>query len=99
MLSPEGLKLLFCPTETRSQTFQLEARGTKSIVYGQYGRRANKAHSEAPRSTMGKKLCKKIWLWSPYVRPPLHVRQCDQYHVTISRDQFWSSSSSAVFLS
>ena len=41
---PKDWKLLFCPTETRSRTFQLEARGTKSIVYGQYGSRANKAH-------------------------------------------------------
>ena len=36
MLSPEGLKRLFFPTETRSQTFQLQARGTKYTVYGQY---------------------------------------------------------------
>ena len=35
MLSP-GLKTLVFPTETRSQAFQLEVRGTKSIVYGQY---------------------------------------------------------------
>ena len=28
----KGRKLLFCPTETRSQTFQLEARGTRSIT-------------------------------------------------------------------
>ena len=44
MLSPEGLKTLFCPTETRSQTFQLEVQGTKSIVSGQYGHRVNEAH-------------------------------------------------------
>ena len=37
MLSPEGLK-------TPSQTFQLEARGKKSIIYGQYGHHMNKAH-------------------------------------------------------
>ena len=36
---PRDGKLLSLRTETRSQTFQLEARGTKSIVYGQYGRR------------------------------------------------------------
>ena len=28
----KGRKLLFCPTETRSQIFQLEARGTRSIT-------------------------------------------------------------------
>ena len=44
MLSPEGLKGFVLPTETCSQKFQLEARGTKSIVYGQRGRRVNKAH-------------------------------------------------------
>ena len=45
LLSPEGLKTLVCSTETRSHaTFQLEARGTKSNVYSQFGRRANKAH-------------------------------------------------------
>ena len=38
MLSPEGFKNI------RSQTFHLEARGTKSIVCGQYGPRAKKAH-------------------------------------------------------
>ena len=37
-------KTLFLRTETPSQTFQLEVRGKNSIVYGQYGRRANKAH-------------------------------------------------------
>ena len=44
MWSPEELKAFVLPTETRSQTFQLDARGTKSIVYGQCGRRVNKAH-------------------------------------------------------
>ena len=44
MLSPEGLKTFVCPTETCSQTFQLEARDKKSFVYSQYGRRASKAH-------------------------------------------------------
>ena len=44
MLSPEGLKTFVCPTENRSQTFQIEALGTKSIVYGQYGRRTNNIH-------------------------------------------------------
>ena len=37
MLRPEGLK-------TPSQTFKLEAQGTKSIVYGQYGPHVNKTH-------------------------------------------------------
>ena len=44
MLSTEGLKTFVWPTETRSRTFQIEALGTKSIVYSQYGRRTNKAH-------------------------------------------------------
>ena len=39
-----GWKLLFLRTETRFQTFQLKARGMKSIVYGHFGRRTNKVH-------------------------------------------------------
>ena len=46
MLSPEGLKTFELRIETRSQTFQLEVRGTKFIFYG---RHANKAHSTPPR--------------------------------------------------
>ena len=34
----------------------------------------------------------------PYVRPPLLIYQCDQYHVSIPRAQVKSSSRSAVFL-
>ena len=56
MLSPKGLKLLFSPTEIRSQTFQLEARGTKSIVYGQYGRRANKVYFFCIHNTLALRL-------------------------------------------
>ena len=41
MLSPSGLKAFVLRTETRSQKFQLEVRGMKSIVYGQYGCRVN----------------------------------------------------------
>ena len=43
MLSPEGSKTFVFTQCIRSKTFQLEARGPKSIVYGQYGRRAKKA--------------------------------------------------------
>ena len=44
MLSPEGFKTFVFCNETRSQTFQLEAGGTKFIAYGQYGRSANEGH-------------------------------------------------------
>ena len=47
MLSPEGVKTFVFVHRNSSQTFQLEARGTKTIVYGQCGRRANKAHSKS----------------------------------------------------
>ena len=42
MLSPEGLKTFVFAH--RNSFPNIEARDTKSIVYVQYGRRANKAH-------------------------------------------------------
>ena len=46
----QGIDMFCCPppppsTKTRSQTFQIEAQGANSVVYSQYGRRGNKAHS------------------------------------------------------
>ena len=47
--SPQGYKtFFFSRTESRSQTLQLEARGKKSIVYGQYGRRTKKVNLKVP---------------------------------------------------
>ena len=45
MLSPEGLKTFVLPYRNLSPKFQLEARGTKSIVYSQYSHRENKVHT------------------------------------------------------
>lgn len=46
ILSPEGSKTFVFVHQNLFPKFQLEVRGMKSIVYGQYGQNGNKAHHD-----------------------------------------------------